>query len=126
MILSTLQGLADTGFKAEHIEASLNTLEFRFREFSTDADTPKYAYKPGGGVTPPLKWSVLTAIDVAGIGMCHVAFCRGLSLFLAATPQWVYGRPLFVEFEFEAVLTKLRKQYVGSHACEIRPLDVET
>ncbi len=30
------------GFQKDHVEASVNTLEFRAREFSSDADTPKY------------------------------------------------------------------------------------
>ena len=42
VVLSTLQELSVSGFKPEHIEASLNTLEFVLREFSSSADSPKY------------------------------------------------------------------------------------
>jgi hypothetical protein len=50
LILETLAGIADKGFEAAHVAASLNTIEFRLREFATDADTPKYDRAPPLGV----------------------------------------------------------------------------
>jgi hypothetical protein len=68
---------------------------------------------------------VLLPVGVHHTVVCLCVWCRGLSLFLAATPQWVYKRDMLSGFAFEATLAELKKKCVFFSALSALPSPVD-